>query len=306
MLIFVLSGLLWQPDYMPRIDIGLPQIDLDAPRILAHCFLFELDKLATDHLNVDYARFMDDIDIGVDSISDAKNTLKAIDLALHTRQVRLNSGKTKILSHDDAVHHFRIRENHLLDMLTERINAKIKSGESTSREAKHIGRALRKMYYADRFSNGNGEKILKRMLTIGRTIDADIEISLLEDIILKRPNLRKHSLRVLQSRVISLRVLESMERIIASGYLMDDVSMIDISHALAEAKVIRSTQSTAVIRRIIGSMNCSSFAGLYARITLLSKFGTLAELIDILRRHRSIWNRDNWLGRLVGSLECTP
>ena len=43
MLIYVLSDLLWQPDYMPRVEIGLPQINLDAPRLLAHCFLYELD-----------------------------------------------------------------------------------------------------------------------------------------------------------------------------------------------------------------------------------------------------------------------
>ena len=45
MLIFVLSDLLWQPDYSPRIEVGLPQMNLDAPRLLAHCFLYELDSL---------------------------------------------------------------------------------------------------------------------------------------------------------------------------------------------------------------------------------------------------------------------
>ena len=39
MLIYVLGDLLWQPDYTPRIEIGPPQINLDAPRLLAHCFL---------------------------------------------------------------------------------------------------------------------------------------------------------------------------------------------------------------------------------------------------------------------------
>ena len=46
MLIFILSGLLWQPDYAPRIEIGLPQMDIDAFRILAHCFLYELDPFS--------------------------------------------------------------------------------------------------------------------------------------------------------------------------------------------------------------------------------------------------------------------
>jgi hypothetical protein len=37
---------------------------------------------------------MDDIDIGVETIAEAKHTLRSVDLVLQTRQVRLNSGKT--------------------------------------------------------------------------------------------------------------------------------------------------------------------------------------------------------------------
>jgi hypothetical protein len=97
MLIYVLSSLLWQPDYMPSIEIGLPQINLDAPRLLAHCFLYELDAFLASDSDRDFVRFMDDIDIGVDTFADAKRVLKSVDLVLQTRQVRLNSGKTLIL-----------------------------------------------------------------------------------------------------------------------------------------------------------------------------------------------------------------
>jgi hypothetical protein len=40
LLTYALSWMLWQPDYMPRVPIGLPQSNLDAPRLLAHSFLF--------------------------------------------------------------------------------------------------------------------------------------------------------------------------------------------------------------------------------------------------------------------------
>jgi hypothetical protein len=48
LLIYTLSCMLWQPDYMPRVSVGLPQMNLDAPRLLAHCFLFEIDALLCD------------------------------------------------------------------------------------------------------------------------------------------------------------------------------------------------------------------------------------------------------------------
>jgi hypothetical protein len=60
---------------------------------------------------------MGDIDIGVDSIPSAKQVLRDLDLSLQTRQVRLNSGKTLILTEADATRHFRIRENSFLSEL---------------------------------------------------------------------------------------------------------------------------------------------------------------------------------------------
>lgn len=97
MLIYVLSALLWQPDYMPRVEVGLLQINIDAPRLLAHCFLYELDAFLASDPSRDFVRYMDDIDIGVDSVAAAKEVLKSVDLVLQTKQVRLNSGKTLIL-----------------------------------------------------------------------------------------------------------------------------------------------------------------------------------------------------------------
>jgi hypothetical protein len=57
MLIFILSGLLWQPDYTPNVEIGLPQMDIDASRILAHCFLYELDDFL-EKQQADFVRYI--------------------------------------------------------------------------------------------------------------------------------------------------------------------------------------------------------------------------------------------------------
>jgi hypothetical protein len=53
--------------------------------------------------------------IGVETIAEAKQTLKSVDLVLQTRQVRLNSGKTLILSQAEALRHFRVVENARLE-----------------------------------------------------------------------------------------------------------------------------------------------------------------------------------------------
>ncbi|WP_205925736.1 RNA-directed DNA polymerase [Rhizobium leguminosarum] len=164
MLIYVLSDLLWQPDYTPRIEIGLPQINLDAPRLLAHCFLYELDSFLASDPARDFVRYMDDIDIGVDTIVDAKQVLKSVDLVLQTKQVRLNSGKTAILTRSEAIRHFRVFENARLDTVKARIDYRVKNGLPLDRQRRVIELRISQGIKRKAFDTGNGEKILKRWL----------------------------------------------------------------------------------------------------------------------------------------------
>jgi hypothetical protein len=143
LLIYTLSCMLWQPDYMPRVPVGLPQSNLDAPRLLAHSFLFEIDEFLSQKTTVDFARYMDDIDVGVDSLAEGKRVLRDLDLALQTRQIRLNSGKTRILSEPEACNHFKIRENSLIDKLAENISTKIAERRSTVKEKTKVELAIR-------------------------------------------------------------------------------------------------------------------------------------------------------------------
>ena len=156
--------LLWQPDYMQSIEIGLPQINLDAPRLLAHCFLYELDAFLASDTNRDFVRFMDDIDIGVDTLADAKRLLKSVDLVLQTRQVRLNSGKTLILKQAEALRHFRVMENAQLDMMASRVERKRRAGANIDLDRRVIGLRIRRGLATRSFDAGNGEKVLKRWI----------------------------------------------------------------------------------------------------------------------------------------------
>jgi hypothetical protein len=302
MLIFVLSGLLWQPDYMPRVDIGLPQIDLDAPRVLAHCFLFELDKAVTQHFNFDYVRYMDDIDIGVDSISEAKRILRSVDLILQTRQVRLNSGKTKILSHLEAIKHFRVRENERLDKFVFRIERRRKNNQCLEREKRLLPIFVTRRYFAREFDDGNGEKILKRLITMCRNLEVPLEVALVEDILLKRPNLRRPILRLVSIFPIKIDILSMIKRIVESKQLVDEIALINISYTLVESNVIKNQTTQKMIVNIARSLDVEQFCGLYAAILIYSKFGSLKELIELIRRQRPVWFSDEWLGRLVGAL----
>jgi hypothetical protein len=61
-LFYLLEAFSWRPYYMPHSGVGLPQINFDAPRLLAHAYLFKVDEELEKITNGDFVRWMDDLD----------------------------------------------------------------------------------------------------------------------------------------------------------------------------------------------------------------------------------------------------
>jgi hypothetical protein len=300
MLIYVLGDLLWQPDYTPRIEVGLPQMDLDAPRLLAHCFLYELDTyLDSDHER-DFVRYMDDIDIGVDTIVEAKHALKNIDLVLQTKQVRLNGGKTVILSQFEALRHFRIFDNARLDAVQANVDHRRKHSLSLDRHRALIEARLRQGVRKKSFDTGNGEKILKRWLGLAAKTGADVKPQMLEEFIKRRPAVRTNVYSLITSRPLTPRYAGVLAKAAQSGLFVDDAAMVEMSNHLVEA-FVKTRHSHAIIESIIDSNDYTTYFGLYSKIWLQSKYATTAQLFQTLKDSQSIWSPHERLGRLAAS-----
>jgi hypothetical protein len=64
--------------------------------MVAHAFLFEVDQLLQDKVGTDFVRWLDDIDFGCDSVSDAQDILRALDELLLSRGLHLNFAATDV------------------------------------------------------------------------------------------------------------------------------------------------------------------------------------------------------------------
>jgi len=301
-LIYSLSGLLWEPDYMPRISIGLPQMNEDAPRILAHCFLYELDRFLNEAPDCDFTRYMDDIDIGVDSIQRAKSILRDIDLILQTRQVRLNSGKTKIITAQEATHHFRIRENRILDAVSETIKRKRTKQLSLEREKRHLSSFFSKGLQRGYFNDGNGEKILKRILSISISCYAQLSEEKILQVIKLRPSARANALRYQQSKKISLSFLTKITHLINEQNFVDHASFQLIANTLVQScsrKDKRIEEQIAIIVRYLTTSNDT--INLIAAIKLSQKYLSSEILYNLIVGNLKLWQIDKIAGRFVGS-----
>jgi hypothetical protein len=302
MLIFILSDLLWQPDYTPRIEIGLPQMNLDAPRLLAHCFLYELDAYLDSNPHRDFVRYMDDIDIGVDSIIDAKQALRSVDLVLQAKQVRLNSGKTQILTNGEALRHFRVFENYRIDSVKARIDTKSKSGVSVQRERIHVQARIAKGLINKAFDKGSGEKILKRWINLAATVDGRISGANLSQIIKLRPSMRETVYSFIRARPLTGMRAKILADCARSGLFVDDAAMVDLANHLVETRVMRRHDIHDHLQTVIDSADPKTYYGFYCRVWLQSKYSSLEALLDTLSNNGKAWIAHDRLGRLVGSL----
>jgi hypothetical protein len=92
----MIEQLSWVPDYLPTSLKGLPVIDLEAPRLLAHALLYEVDEVLNESTDSCFVRWMDDINFGVDSFDKACTTLGDTNDVLKSRGLSLNlQGKRK-------------------------------------------------------------------------------------------------------------------------------------------------------------------------------------------------------------------
>jgi hypothetical protein len=245
---------------------------------------------------------MDDIDIGVDTYEQARRVVRDVDIVLHTRQVRLNSGKTLILTAEQAERHFRIRDNRFLDLVTRRIRTKEKAGASINRERRHLLAGLRKYYFAGRFDGGNGEKILKRVLTLARRTHAEVPTRLLKDILQHRPACRSGTLLYIGSKGLAPERFRLLAEFLTSGHLVDDVSIAETVETLVESDCSPRANATHYSKEIVEQLRRRVPFGVHASIWLSSKYYPINDLFNLLRGLFDIWRGDALLGRLVGGM----
>ena len=95
LLFSLIEDLSWNPDYLPTSHKGLPTIDIEAPRLLAHALLFEVDYVLKKRTKNSFVRWMDDINFGVSERRTANIVLGEINDVLKSRGLALNLAKTK-------------------------------------------------------------------------------------------------------------------------------------------------------------------------------------------------------------------
>ena len=298
-LFFMLDSFIWKPDYLPLSGLGLPQINFDAPRLLAHAFLFEIDKYLNQETQGNFVRWMDDIDFGVQDIDSAKKILRGLDELLLTRGLRLNLGKTKILSAQQAKAYFLPNQNRYLTILSKRVTERLETGLDISDEKRKARSRFRKFLKLPQI--GRWEKVYKRFFTIaGKTKDNFLE-DYVPDLLQNSPDLRTNVLRYYNSLGANKKRFEHLRDFMKSQHCLDDVAIFSVAKLLTDWSISPRSKIRKLIVELAIDIAEISPAHLVSSIWLLSKYGNPSELILILDRTFEIWKHSSFLCRQVAA-----
>lgn len=254
---------------------------------------------------------MDDINIGCSGIFQARKLLCDIDLILQARAIRLNSGKTRIICAEDAQHHFRLRHNARLDAIEkvlERLAERMRKGDKTSiklhkRYQKLWNATLIRMYNAGQFDDGNGEKILKRMITVAKARDWRMDDEMLFRILVERPGPRERAFEMFERTRPTVKFLTKLRKLVSRGSFVDDAAFLWLARCLVGMRCTKRPEKIyREVKTIVSEIPRDRPLKVLACIMIASKYMTANEILDLLCDTRSLWETEPALGRWIGGV----
>jgi hypothetical protein len=298
-LFFMLEAFVWRPDYLPLSGFGLPQVNFDAPRLLGHSFLFEIDRYLKQQTNDNFVRWMDDIDFGVNTIQEGKRILRNLDELLLMRGLRLNMGKTKILSSEEAKHYFLAAENRYLTHLDKRINRRIDQGKDLKDDIEKAKNRFRKFLEKDR--SGRWGKVYKRYFTLAGKTNSTFLESYTPEILRNSPGIRDSAFLYYSRLGYSRKRFKHLLDFFLTHDCSCDVTVFSVVKVLTAWEIPSKSKA---ISEVIDAAKTRvrqfpSSADFIAALWLLAKYSAANELFSEIWSHRSLWESSDFASRQV-------
>ncbi len=298
----IIETITWIPDYLPYSGRSLPTTNLEAIRLLAHSFLFELDMIIEKKSDSSFTRWMDDIVIGVNSRDEAVEILSSMSDILKSRGLALNIKKTNIYSAKEAEFHFLIQENKYLDSID--YDSCLKHG---------ISNISNKLYSRFKQHNKNNQdakyfdKVSKRYITAFSKIKSRRILRDIPKLFNEQPNVRLNILYYLSSLGYSKRTSVIVLDILDKLKLYDDISLFSISKLVTDWAVPFSSDGEDFINKFIDKLKGFSekrkqHFDFYCILWVMTKYEHPESLFNFITKYDYIWKTHPFLRRQVASI----
>jgi hypothetical protein len=294
----IIDGLSWKPDYLPNSNRGLPTILMEAVRLLAHSTLFEVDRVLDSLTNGNFVRWMDDITFGVKTFEDGKLFLSKISDVLKSKSLSLNISKTNILSSADA------RKEHMFDENKEVDNLKRKLANGISKQKLEKDIEALFQFVVSNKERKNWDKVAKRLIGLFSRLHSEKFLPYLEEYYLKYPTLRDSISTYLRVLGYNKKTSETVLKIIKSMKLIDDVSLFQIINIITDWEIRIGKRSSLFLSEIDKFLNDNfrlrrSPFDFYCYIWLKAKYSKPKVLMDFIENYSYIWTMHPFLRRQI-------
>jgi hypothetical protein len=297
----IIEDISWKPDYLPYRRHGLPTSNLEAIRLLAHSFVFEVDSVLDIRSDGCFTRWMDDIVFGADSKREAIGTISSISDMLKSRGLALNLAKTAIYSTSEAFYHFQIEENKYLD------GYGVVSVDDSEHDEK-IGHLLTKfLEHLDHRDARYWGKVTKRYITAFGRSRSDKILQYVVSLYIDNPSLRPNLHIYLASLGFNEKTGGVILEILAGIDLFDDISLVQISHLIAQWEIHVSAESNRFLDDVRNHLQSFSFstknpADFYSVLWFRAKYDHEEDLLRFVMRYQNLWQSNPFLRRQVTSV----
>ena len=301
----VLSDISWRPDYLPAVPRSLPQVHFDAPRLLAHAYLYEVDEFLKEFSKDSFVRWVDDMTVAVSSREEGKFLLRDLDQILMTRGLRLNAGKTKILSAKEAERFFYKKENSYLEGEINKAALFIGKPGRLRILSKRAASKFEKFYKSRGY--GHWDKIVKRYFTLFTKMRDPALVKYCGEIIRNVPSLRESIWRYLSDLGPGARSFDEIEEYILGANALDDASIFQSSNVLIEWMVIPNSamhkKIISLARKLIEKERDEKSEFYFiSGIRLLAKYSYAKDIYKIINDEVNRWSSSEIRSRQVAAL----
>ena len=293
----IIEQLAWNPDYLPTSLKGLPQIDIEAFRLLPHAMLFETDKLLNKQTNGNFVRWMDDINFGVDTKDEAFTILGNLNDALKTRGLALNISKTEIYTASEAKEHFLFDENKYLDQVlatsTAATNFQQVKSDFLKRFRAHLGKS--KLM--------NWDKVTKRYFTVAAHFKFTELRPYVYDLFVQAPSTRSHILSYLGHLKFSKNTAAILLSLINSVKRYDDVTLFELCKLITEIQIPHTPTGIEFVKNVNKVLKeYATDFDLFCYFWFLAKYGAPYIIMNLIQKTKERWRNEPFLAREVMSI----
>ncbi len=301
----VLDKVSWRPDYLPSPGRSLPQVNFDAPRLLSHVYLFEIDEYLKNVSGNQFVRWVDDISIAATDASQAKKLLGDLDQLLMMRGLRLNSGKTQILSAKNARKFFHESENSYLDQEKARISKYVGKAYKISQIIKRVRGRF------DKFSSSNPygqyDKILKRYITTFSILKDSYAENYCLSALYTDPSIRESIFRYFSSLGHSRKIFNALREYMLGDHALDDSSIMQIARVFTEWDVPVNSPLHRDMRKLADTISTKDYSDknpffFLSALWIMAKYGRAKNIYQLIEINTKIWETSEFMSRQVASV----